>query len=384
MVAKHTLVVTNDFPPREGGIQTFIFELVSRFEPSTVTVLASHFEGDVAFDATLPFSVIRSSYSVLLPTPATSKLARRIITDKKVTRVVFGAAAPLGLLAPTFRSHGVKALVGITHGHEAGWAITPVTRQLLRRIGKSLDAMTYLGDYTHKKIGNVLDEKSRNALVQLAPAVDPQVFTPENREAGHQLRKDNGLDHKQVIVCVSRLMERKGQDALIEAMPKVLSQVPNAHLVIVGGGSYEPTLRKLIDKLNLENYVTMTGKVAFDQLAKWYAVGDVFAMPCRTRNGGWDVEGLGIVFLEASATGLPVIAGNSGGAPDAVIDGVTGYVVDGRDQSDIVNRLVQVLSNEALASSLGAAGREWVLKAWTWDNAVTSLQALLEKYDPSS
>ncbi len=381
-MTEHTLFITNDFPPRDGGIQTFIYELVKRFEPRSVTVLASDYEGAKEFDRAQPFRVVRAETSVLLPTPATKKLARQLIVETGATRVVYGAAAPLGLLTPALRAMGVKTFTGITHGHEAGWSITPVTRQLLRRIGKSVDVLTYLGNYTREKIGRILPQENYEAMRQLAPAVDTEVFSPANRTAGQRLRIQAGLENKRVIVCVSRLMERKGQDSLINAMPLILAKVPNAHLLIVGGGPYEDALHSLVTAAHVEAHVTFTGKVAFDELAQWYAAADVFAMPCRTRNAGWDVEGLGIVFLEASATGLPVIAGNSGGAPDAVVDGVTGFVVDGQDLTDIASRITQLLNDPQLCEQFGLAGRAWVQSNWTWERSVARLQALLDGRDP--
>lgn len=383
-MTKHTLFITNDFPPRDGGIQTFIFELVKRFDPASVTVLASKYDGDVQFDSTLPFRVVRANTSVLLPTLATRNLARQIIVETAATRVVYGAAAPLGLLTSALRNMGITTFIGITHGHEAGWSITPITRQLLRRIGSNVDVLTYLGNYTRERIGRILPQENYDAMRQLAPAVDAEVFTPANRSAGQKLRNEAGLGNKRVIVCVSRLMERKGQDTLINAMPEILTSVPNAHLLIVGGGSYEKTLRSLVESHGLDSDVTFTGKVSFEELAYWYAAGDVFAMPCRTRIAGWDVEGLGIVFLEASATGLPVVAGDSGGAPDAVIDGVTGFVVDGESLSNVAARITQLLKDPQLCEQMGRNGREWVENNWTWERSVTRLQLLLDGCDPDA
>ena len=380
----HTLVITNDFPPRDGGIQTFIFELVKRFDPATVTVLASNYEGAKDFDATLDFRVVRANTETLLPTKATRMLATQLVVETGATRVVFGAAAPLGLLAKSLRGLGVTRIVGITHGHEAGWAITPLTRQLLKRIGNHVDVLTYLGEYTKSKIGSVLSSVAQDSMRQLAPAVDPEIFNPRNQIAAQSFRKDRGLTESKVIVCVSRLMERKGQDSLIEAMPRILSEIPQAHIVIVGGGSYEPQLRKLVETAGVTSAVTFTGKVPYEDLPTWYAIGDVFAMPCRTRNGGWDVEGLGIVFLEASATGLSVIAGDSGGAPDAVKQGVTGLVVDGTNQGELAEALISVLGNPDVAQRMGQAGREWVLSNWTWERSVKRLQSLLDGLDPDA
>ena len=176
-------------------------------------------------------------------------------------------------------------------------------------------------------------------------------------------------------------MTRKGQDQLIQALPSVLKVVPLASLIIVGDGPYRKHLEKLTNDLGLRDHVHFTGKVAQDQLANWYAAGDVFAMPCRTRVGGWDVEGLGIVFLEASATGLPVIVGDSGGAVDAVLDGETGFLVDGKNLIQISDRLIQLLNDQDLAKRMGAAGRAWVMQQWTWEHSFKRLDSLLSGID---
>lgn len=382
--ALHTLVITNDFPPRDGGIQTFVYELVSRLDPATVTVLASSYAGDTEFDRKQAFRVVRADTQVLLPNRSVKKLVRKLIVETGATRVLFGASAPLGLLARDVRALGVTRIVALSHGHEAGWAITPITRGLLRRIGHSVDVVTYLGDYTRSKIAPVFDKSTQQAMRQLAPAVNPDVFTPHNKAQATELVEKYNLGNKKLIVCVSRLMERKGQDQLIAAMPNIVRQIPDAHLVIVGGGSFESQLRKLADNSGARSHITFTGKVPYEQLPLWYAAADVFAMPCRTRNAGWDVEGLGIVYLEASATEVPVIAGDSGGAPDAVLEGETGFVVDGTDLSQIENAIVRVLTDDDLARRLGRRGREWVLENWTWDRAVNRLQALLDGRDPDA
>ncbi len=372
-----TLIITNDFPPRDGGIQTFVFEMAQRFNPQDVIVMTSHYDGDTEFDSTLPYLVIRTKTTVLVPNKRARTLAEKIIAEHGVTSVVFGAAAPLALLAPALRKVGVTRMVAITHGHEAGWAITPVTRQLIRRIGNSVNHMTYLGDYTRSKIAPVLSPDAQSRMVQLTPGVDPEIFHPRNRELAESMRNQLGIGQRPVVVCVSRLMKRKGQDALIAAFPKILESVGDAVLVIVGGGAYKDALVKQAKRSSAHSSIIFAGKVPFNELPAWYAVGDVFAMPCRTRNAGWDVEGLGIVFLEASATGLPVVAGDSGGAPDAVLDGQTGMVVSGRNSEEVSQTIVRLLQDPNLRTTMGAAGREWVMKQWTWSHSYDILSSLL-------
>ena len=378
----NTLVITNDFPPRPGGIQTFGYELVRRFEPGQVSVLTSSWDGATEFDAAQKFLTVRAKTKTLLPDKRTLAMAREIIIANNVTRVLFGAAAPLGLLAPSLRKLGVKNIVGMTQGHEVGWAMTPGMKQALRKIGNDVDYLTYISEYTHKKISRALSPSAASNMRRVVPGVNTTEFSPTNLTAGSALRSSIGWTNRPVIVCVSRLMTRKGQDQIIQALPQVLKVVPMASLIIVGDGPYRKHLEKLTADLGLRDNVHFTGKVDQAQLANWYAAGDVFAMPCRTRVGGWDVEGLGIVFLEASATGLPVIVGNSGGAVDTVLDGETGFLVDGNNLSEIRDRLIELLANQDLAKRMGSAGRNWVTQEWTWEHSFTRLESLLSGIDP--
>ena len=376
-----TLVITNDFPPRPGGIQTFGYEIVRRFEPNSVTVLTSDWEGAAEFDAAQDFKIVRAQTQTLLPSKSTLAMAREIVVAENITRVLFGAAAPLGLLASPLRKIGVQNIVGMTQGHETGWAMTPGMRQALRKIGNDTDFLTYISEYTHQKIAKALSPDAAARMRRIVPGVDVTEFSPANSVAGNELRANLGWIDRPVIVCVSRLMARKGQDELIRALPKVHQTSPKASLIIVGGGPYHKDLQSLVSKLNLGDFVHFTGKVEQSELSSWYAAGDIFAMPCRTRVGGWDVEGLGIVFLEGSATGLPVIVGDSGGAVDAVIDGKTGYLVDGRNTSEIAQRISFLISNPEVAKQMGETGRNWVTQEWTWEQNFKKLDGLLSGLD---
>ena len=376
-----TLVITNDFPPRPGGIQTFGYEIVRRFDPESVTVLTSNWEGAAEFDAAQDFKIVRANTQTLVPSKSTLSMAREIVVAENITRVLFGAAAPLGLLAAPLRKLGVTNIVGMTQGHETGWAMTPGTRQALRKIGNDTDYLTYISEYTHKKIAKALSPSAAARMRRIVPGVDSTEFSPDNLSSGNQLRTELGWIDRPVIVCVSRLMARKGQDELIRALPIIQQTAPNASLIIVGDGPYRKDLERLVKKLGLENFVHLTGKVSQTELSKWYAAGDIFAMPCRTRMGGWDVEGLGIVFLEGSATGLPVIAGDSGGAVDAVIDGETGYLVDGTNTAEIAGRIAYLFANPDIAKKMGEAGRNWVTQEWTWDQNFKKLDGLLSGLD---
>ncbi|WP_338695746.1 glycosyltransferase family 4 protein [Streptomyces sp. Q6] len=377
-----TLLVTNDFPPRPGGIQAFLHNMALRLDPERLVVYASTWkrsqegiEATAAFDAEQPFTVVRDRTTMLLPTPRVTRRAVGLLREHGCTSVWFGAAAPLGLMGSALRGAGATNLVATTHGHEAGWAQLPASRQLLRRIGESTDTITYLGEYTRSRIAAALTPAAAGRMVQLPPGVDEKTFHPDS--GGAAVRARLGLSERPVVVCVSRLVPRKGQDTLILAMPRILASVPDAVLLIVGGGPYEKELRKLAAETGVAESVRFTGAVPWEELPAHYGAGDVFAMPCRTRRGGLDVEGLGIVYLEASATGLPVVAGDSGGAPDAVLDGETGWVVRGGSAEESADRITVLLQDPELRRRMGERGRAWVEERWRWDLLAERLRGLL-------
>ena len=369
-----TLLVTNDFPPRPGGIQQFVHNLAVRQPAGSLVVYASTWKGAEKFDAEQPFEVVREPTGVLLPTPAVARRAAALAREHGCDRVWFGAAAPLGLLADGLRrSAGVTRAVALTHGHEIGWAALPGARQLLRRIARGNDVVTYLGEYQRTRLNRALH--GLTDLERLAPGVDVDAFHPG--ADGSAVRARYGLTDRPVIVCVSRLVPRKGQDMLIRALPAVRRRVPGAALLLVSGGPYRPKLERLARERGVESDVIFTGSVPWAELPAQYAAGDVYAMPCRTRAAGLDVEGLGIVYLEASATGLPVVGGDSGGAPDAVREGETGYVVGGRDVEALAARLTDLLADPAKAAAMGAAGRAWVEQEWRWEKQAARMSHLL-------
>ena len=370
-----TLIVTNDFPPRAGGIQAFVHNLALRRPPGSVVVYAPSWKGASEWDARQPFPVVRHPTSLMLPVPTVLRRAGSIARSYECSSVLFGAAAPLGLLAPALRRYGVERFVGLTHGHEAGWAALPVARSMLRRIGEGVDVLTYLGEYTRSRMAGALTGDAVARMRRLAPGVDEALF--QAGAGGAEVRSRHGLEGRPVVVCVSRLVPRKGQDALVRAWPRVLRAVPGAALLLVGGGPYRGDLEKLAASTGVTESVVVTGGVPWAELPAHYDAGDVFAMPCRTRRRGLDVEGLGIVYLEAAATGLPVIAGASGGAPDAVLDGETGVVVDGRSVPQIADAVIGFLTDPDRARVMGEKGRSWVEREWTWDRQAARLEALL-------
>ena len=320
------------------------------------------------------FVVHRHPGTLMLPVPDVRDRMRTLIADNDIDTVWFGAAAPLALLAPASRRAGATRVLASTHGHEVGWSMLPVARQALHRIGSGADVVTYISAYTRSRFASAFGPDT--AFEHLPPGVDTDQFHPDPA-ARAELRARYGLGARPTVVCVSRLVPRKGQDMLIRALPAIRDRVDGAALVIVGGGPHLDVLRRLAADTGVAEHVTFTEGVPFDELAAHYALGDVFAMPCRTRGAGLDVEGLGIVFLEASATGIPVVAGDSGGAPETVLEGETGHVVNGRDVEQIAAAVAGLLADPDAAARMGARGRDWVLRQWRWDILAARMGQLL-------
>ncbi|MCV7261176.1 GDP-mannose-dependent alpha-(1-6)-phosphatidylinositol monomannoside mannosyltransferase [Mycobacterium shimoidei] len=372
------LLVTNDFPPRRGGIQSYLGELVNRLAASgehTLTVYAPEWKGANTFDARVTgYQVVRHPGTLMLPGPAVAARMRGLIAANSIDTVWFGAAAPLALLAPCARRAGASRVLASTHGHEVGWSMLPVARSVLRRIGESCDVVTFVSRYTRRRFASAFGPAA--GLEYLPPGVDTDRFRPDPA-ARTELRARYRLGQRPTVLCLSRLVPRKGQDMLIRALPAIRRRVDGAALVIAGGGPYLDSLRQLARRHGVSDHVTFTGAVPTDELPAHHAMADVFAMPCRTRGAGLDVEGLGIVYLEASASGVPVIAGTSGGAPETVRPGETGLVIDGRSPDRVAEAVIELLADPDRAAAMGAAGRKWATAQWRWDMLAARLADLL-------
>lgn len=362
------LCITNDFGPRAGGIETFIIGLIERMPKGTVIVYTSQ-QGDTQnYDAqwlnNYGVEVIRDKSKVLLPSPRVGRAVRALIRERAITRVFFGAATPLGLLAHGVRKAGAKKIVALTHGHEVWWAKLWPFSWAVRRIGKGVDSLTYLGDFTKKAISRALTPDAINSMVRIAPGIDTEHFAPA--ADSELLKRELDLEGKRVIVSVGRLVHRKGQDTLVEALPEILKEYPDAHLLFVGVGPHLEYIHKRAIQLGVLANISFVGRVQYSELPRFISVGEIFAMPSRSRLAGLEVEGLGIVYLEASACELPVVGGLSGGAPDAVLEGETGFAVDGLNPTAVAGAVNQLLADPERAKEMGRRGRQWIIDEWEW------------------
>ena len=367
-MSEKIICVTNDFGPRAGGIETFVIGLIERLPKGSVTVYTSSQDQSANYDEKwlrdFGVNVIRDRSKILLPTPRTIRAVKKVISEQKIETAFFGAAAPLGVMARALRNAGVIRIVALTHGHEVWWSKVWPFKLAIRFIGENVDHLTYLGDFTRSEISRALSPKASSAMVKIAPGIDTEHFAPHT--GATELRRSLGLTDRKVIVSVGRLVHRKGQDMLITALPQILKTHPEAHVLMVGEGPYREHLQKLVAKYKVETAITFIGKIQYSDLPRYISVGDIFAMPSRSRLAGLEVEGLGIVYLEASSCALPVIAGKSGGAPDAVLEGVTGVAVDGTNPTEIAGAVISLLDNPAAAREMGIAGRKWINSDWRW------------------
>jgi phosphatidylinositol alpha-1,6-mannosyltransferase len=363
------LCITNDFGPRAGGIETFVMGLIDRAPKGSIIVYTSAQGDTTSYDQgwlrDFGVEVIRDPSKILLPTPRVIRSVKKVIARDSIKQVFFGAAAPLAIMARSLRRKGVVNIVALTHGHEVWWAKLWPFSSAISFIGNNVDHLTYLGEFTKSEIAKALSIKAKSRLVKIAPGIDTDHFAPDSGSI--QLRRDLGLIDKKVIVSVGRLVHRKGQDFLIQSLPAILEKHPTAHILMVGEGPYRKDLTKIVEKLKLSQAVTFIGRIQYKDLPRYICAGDIFAMPSRSRLAGLEVEGLGIVYLEASSCALPVVAGRSGGAPDAVDEGITGFSVDGTSTVEISSVIIKLLDDPAKAKAMGTAGRSWIIEKWRWE-----------------
>ena len=366
MSLRKILLVTNDLGPRAGGIETFILGLLDQLDGSQVVIYTAAQPGSTEFDKALSEKsgalIVRDKSSILLPTPWVNRRVRAVAMRHQSEVIWFGAAMPLAWMSGLLKRAGAKRIVAITHGHEVWWAKLPPFRQIFAQSTKSIDALTYLGDFTRSAMAPVVN--ARCQMVQIAPGISIEHFSPGAKS--QTLIAELHLEGKQVLISVGRLVHRKGQDKLLEALPEILLTHPDTVLLFVGVGPRQKKLDQLVRTHDLSEYVRFVGRVAYDKLPEYFRLGDLFVMPSRSRLAGLEVEGLGIVYLEASASAIPVVAGASGGAPDAVIPGKTGIVVDGKRASEIARAVIELLDHPSKMVEMGRAGRAWTQERWSW------------------
>ncbi len=368
-----TLVVTNDYPPRVGGIQRTLEALVKELPPDRVGVVCPAWEGADSFDVDAPYRVFRQAERTLMPTPEVGRRVRAAVDAMGAEVVVFGATYPLAMLGPSLASRGIPYL-SAAHGFEYWLSIAPGAHSMMRyATSKAARVPVMCSEFIARTVRTAVPRTVPVSVMY--PGADVESFRPDLPTA--DLRERHGIGDRPLVVCVSRLVARKGQDVLILGLERVRRRVPDAALLIVGGGPYEGKLRALAE-LAPAGSVFFSGEVSEHDLPRYYAVADVFAMPCRSRLAGMEVEGWGNVFMEAAACAKPVVVGDSGGAKETVIAGETGLLVDGTDVDAVADAVADLLADPDRARAMGDAGRARVLARFTWPIVASRLALWLQ------
>ncbi len=368
------LLVTNDFPPKVGGIQSYLWELWRRLPPEDFTVLTSPYAGADAFDRAQPFRVERTPEPVLLPSPLMVRRIRRLAGEVGAQVVVLDPAVPLGLVGPEL---GIAYAV-VLHGAEVTVpGRLPVSRQLLARVLRHSSLVISAGGYPEAEARRA--EPKLPPVVNIPPGVDTARFVPLGPDDRVAARRRLGLPGTgRLVVSVSRLVPRKGMDVLIEAAAHLRREGRGDLVVAIAGSGRD---RGRLERLNrrLDDPVRLLGRVPDADLPALYASADVFALCCRTRWGGLEQEGFGIVFLEAAAAGVPSVAGDSGGAAEAVADGETGSVVDRpSDPLAVAAALRAILDDPALGERQGRAARRRAQAEFAYEVLAVRLRSALD------
>lgn len=370
---KH-LLVTNDFPPKVGGIQNYLWELWRRLPADTTTVLTTPHRGAKEFDARQPIRIERDRSKVLLPTRALARRIDRLAAELEVDLVLLDPAVPLGILGPWLeRPYGV-----VVHGAEVTVpGRLPISRSVLRNVLNGAQVVIAAGGYPAAEAQRCAGRDLPTIVIP--PGVDTQRFIPLEEGTRSAVRHRLGLDPEApLILGMSRLVPRKGFDVLIDASVELAKQWPTLQVVIAGSGRDRSRLERLAKRRGAP--VRFLGRVEDAEMVPLMGSADVFAMLCRNRWGGLEQEGFGIVFLEAAACGVPVVAGNSGGSAEALVDGETGVVIGNpRDVASVVRSLGMLLADDAQAKTMGGAGRKRSDAEFTHGRLATLLNDELQR-----
>ncbi len=357
-----SLLVTNDFPPKTGGIQSYLWELWRRLPPEHARVLTTPFPGADAFDEAQPFPVSRSRSKVLLPTPEIARWIQGQAVATGAGLVVLDPALPLGRVGPRL---GLPYAV-IVHGAELTVpARLPGARSVLAPVLAGARLIVAAGGYPAEEANRVTG--GAVPVVVVPPGVDTDTFRPLDESGRQAARTDLGLPaDARIVLSVSRLVPRKGMDVLIAAAALLAPTRPDLLVVIAGAGRDRARLERLVRHCGAP--VRFLGRVPDGDLPRLVGSADVFAMLCRSRWGGLEQEGFGIVFLEAAACGIPQVAGDSGGAAEAVVHGQTGEVVaQADDPMAAAAAIARLLDDDDRRRAQGVAARRRAVAEFSYD-----------------
>lgn len=375
--------VAIDFPPEKGGIHDYAYGLISQIPSEEVTVLTNKIKDKVEsnqFDRKADFEIIRkriywNSNKVLLILSQVILILQLIILKwrRKTSEIHFVNVFPVGVAGPFMKAFFGMKYFPYVHGLDVMGMVNSRLFPLLMMILKRSDKVIANSQYTKSKLIELGIHEHQ--IVIIPPGLNVSKLSGA-AESVEDIRDKYDLHGKKVMITVSRLVERKGHDVTLKAIRQVIKHIPNLKYLICGDGPYRGELERLVIKYGLDSIVVFTGGITDQELHQLYECSDIFIMPSRDIKEKGDVEGFGIVFLEANYYRLPVIAGNSGGIPDAVKDQVTGYLVDPLNEKEIADRIQELLMDEGLAKTMGDNGYEWVVNHCLWSHRGQLLKQL--------
>jgi phosphatidylinositol alpha-1,6-mannosyltransferase len=367
-----TLLVTNDYPPKVGGIQRTLHSLMRELPPDRVTVFGPASDGSEVFDAGEAYRVVRDPRPFAWPTPAVRERVHDLSRRSGSQDVLFGAAMPLAALGPGVASAGTPYLVA-AHGFDYWLSLVPGAHAWMRRVTSGAARVPVMcSEFIARVVRTAVPAEVPVSV--LHPGADIETFRPDLPT--RDILERHGVSDRPLIVCVSRLVPRKGQDVLIASMAEIRRRVPEATLLVVGDGPFRGRLEALASSAP-SGSVVFAGQVSEEDLPRYYRAGHVFAMPCRNRAAGLEVEGWGNVFIEAAACARPVVVGDSGGARESLVDGETGILVNGSRRAEVADAVACLLEDPARAEAMGAAGRARVERDHSWPTIGERLAAWL-------
>ncbi len=379
-----TLVLSQNFPPASGGSGRWFWELYSRLG-SSYLVVADEQPHASEFDAQAPVTIKRiplysqqwglANLDGLKYYYRSYRKLRRIIKEENIDMIHCGRVLPEGLMAFFLNKTMGVPYVCYVHGEDLeASALSRELNSLTKMVMRSASNVI-CNSHNSAAIVERVDNTVMANVVVMHPGADTNKFVPLTQPDNHFLTK-MGWQEKSLIVTVGRLQARKGQDKMIEAMPQILKTCPNAHYVVIGHGECEQLLKDTVSRLGLQEHVEILTSCDDDTMIKCYQHCDVFILPNRTE--GQDIEGFGMVLVEAQACAKPVIAGNSGGTKEALIAGQTGEIVDATNTDELADVVLRFLQSPALAAEFGQAGRKHAVNQFDWDNAASVAKDLFE------
>jgi phosphatidylinositol alpha-1,6-mannosyltransferase len=356
---RKALLVTIEYPPQVGGVANYYFNLAKNLPVDKLEVFTNQNDELLAKRSFLPWL-------------KAFKAIKKRIKEKGIEVILVGQILPLGTIVWLLSKYLKIPYIVFTHAMDITYPQKyPRKKILMQKILNSAEKIITVSRYTKYEIYKLLDNRSQRKIEIITPApnITPNQFSIFNSQFSNKDEK--------IILSVGRLVARKGYDTVIKSLSLVLNKIPNIKYIIIGNGSYKETLQKLAQKLELQDRIEFKENLSDEQVAQYYNACDVFIMPSRETSDR-DVEGFGLVYLEANSFGKPVIAGKSGGVEDAVIDGQTGFLVEPEDVNMVAESLIKILSNKDLAEKLGQQGRLRVEREFSWFHKARQLEKILQ------